>query len=170
MTAPVSRSGPNVWEFDDTARPTIVGSESAVDTTQTGECLYSVRDRCWDGCYDYEGIGEAHQCYVIQTWPITKKTEKRIYFRGGAGCTRMDRERTSFIEVVRFDEDGSAYHRVLRQRLHLTPPEVHSHRPKPKNVSELKREMADAHPDRGGSREAFETARGQYLRAKRVTS
>jgi hypothetical protein len=147
----------------------------AIDTTQqSGEFLYSLWNKCWDGCWDSgeypHGVAPDHQCHVVQTWPITKRTAKRIYFHGGAWCSRQDRERTSFIEIDRFAEDGSAYHRNLRERLYLSPPEIQSHRPQRKSTAELKREMADAHPDRGGNREEFERARDRYLSAKRVSA
>lgn len=141
--------------------------DDEIDTTQPGECLYSLWHRCWDGCWDYDfgGIKPDHQCYALQTWPIIKRTEKRIYFRGGdTGCVDWKRERTSFIDLSKFNADGVAWHRKLQELLHLSrPPEIQT-RPKPKTISELKREMADAHPDRGGTNEAFIAARQRYVR------
>jgi hypothetical protein len=80
----------------------------------------------------------------------------------------MEQERTYFIDRSAFDADGNAHHRGLRELLHLTRPEIPGGgtRPEPKTISELRREMADAHPDRGGDRDAFMAARGRYLAAK----
>lgn len=122
-------------------------------------CLYRLHDRCWDGCWDYDfgGIKPDHQCYSVLSYPILKATAKRIYFKDWC-------DRKYFIDRAAFDAEGAAYHRGLRERLHLTPPEVPA-QSKHKTVSELKREMAEAHPDRGGTDEAFIAARRRYLRA-----
>ncbi|MBH0245845.1 hypothetical protein I3W98_28000, partial [Streptomyces cavourensis] len=52
--------------------------------------------------------------------------------------------------------------------LHLNPPEIPS-QPKPPSLAELKAAMAAAHPDRGGTDEAFIAARVRYERARTTT-
>jgi hypothetical protein len=61
-----------------------------ITTTNAGAAklghLYSLWHRCWDACQDPDdpyGRKPTHRCYEVVTWPITKVTAKRIYFRGG---------------------------------------------------------------------------------------
>ena len=118
------------------------------------EFLYEL----WDANWDDGPVGN----YQILRHPITKKTCKRIYFRylnGRPGC--VDRQQ--------IEADGEIYHGYTRRRLHLAPPEIPT-RPKPPSLSELKQAMADAHPDRGGTNEAFIAARQRYERARALTA
>jgi hypothetical protein len=142
-----------------------------------GEALYSIYHRCWDACQDPDdpyGRKPTHRCYALITYPIVKVTAKRIYFRHPQG-TAMERDRIYHIDRAKFAADGHAYHRAIREGLYLTPDLIHYWQQQedkvarlgtPKTVSELRREMADAHPDRGGSRDTFMAARATYLRAK----
>jgi hypothetical protein len=114
------------------------------------EYLYELWDANWD-----DGPLGNHQ---ILSHPITKKTAKRIYFTYLNG-------RTGFVDRQRIEADGEIYHGYTRRRLHLTRPEIPS-RPKPPSLPELRKAMTDAHPDRGGSDEAFIDARQQYEAAK----
>jgi hypothetical protein len=107
---------------------------------------------------------------VIEAWPITKVTAKRVYFTrrfngrdvGNGFADRFALERDRTVKVT--DRHG---HRVT---LTLDEPAPHNpDRPK-RSLAELKREMADAHPDRGGDREQFQVARQRYLRAKAVSA
>lgn len=115
------------------------------------EYLYEL----WDANWDDGALGE----YWILRHEITKKTARRIYFTYSSG-------RTGFVERQRIEADGEIYHGYTRRRLHLTPPEIPS-RPKPPSLSELRQAMADAHPDRGGTDEAFIAARARYERARK---
>jgi hypothetical protein len=147
-----------------------------------GDHLYTL----WYGCSDYcPNVGWApahdphHQCHEVRSHPITKVTPKRIYFRFNG--TAQQRERVYFIERARFKIDHlddptlealngtralhrSVYHHGVRELLHLRPPMI----PGRPNLLELRRAMAAAHPDRGGSLEAFQLARARYLVAKAV--
>lgn len=115
------------------------------------EFLYELRDANWD-----DGpLGD----WEVLAHPIEKKTAKRIYF------TYLNSRRTSFVDRQKIETDGEIYHGYTLRRLHLTPPEI-PHQPKLASLAELKQAMADAHPDRGGSGEAFIAARARYKRAK----
>ncbi|MFJ9988602.1 hypothetical protein ACIQUD_32095 [Streptomyces globisporus] len=114
------------------------------------EYLYEL----WDANWDDGPLGN----YQILRHEITKKTPKRIYFvmRGHSG----------FVDRQRIEADGEILHGYTLRRLHLNPPEIPGQRQAP-SLPELKRAMADAHPDReSGSHEAFIAARARYERAR----
>lgn len=116
----------------------------------TVEYLYELLDANWD-----DGpLGN----WQILAHPITKKTAKRIYFTYLNG-------RPGVVDRQRIEADREIYHGYTRRRLHLTPPEIPTG-PKPPSLSELRKAMADAHPDRGGTDEAFIVARQRYERAR----
>jgi len=115
------------------------------------EYLYEL----WDANWDDGPLGN----YKILRHPITKKTAKRIYFTYLNG-------RSGFVNRQRIEADGEIYHGYTCRRLHLAEPEIPT-RPAPPSLPELRKAMADAHPDRGGSDEAFITARKRYETAKR---
>lgn len=114
------------------------------------EYLYEL----WDANWDDGALGH----YTILRHEITKKTPKRIYFTYGNG-------RSGFVDRQRIEADGEIYHGYTLRRLHLAPPEI-PHQPKPACLADLKQAMADAHPDRGGTDEAFIAARKRYEQAR----
>ncbi|MGW4030771.1 hypothetical protein ACWEFL_15870 [Streptomyces sp. NPDC004838] len=114
------------------------------------EFLYEL----WDANWDDGPLGN----YQTLQHPITKKTAARIYF---TYCTG----RNGFVDRQRIEADGEIYHGYTRRRLHLTPPEI-PHQATPPSLEELRKAMADAHPDRGGTNEAFIAARQRYERAR----
>ena len=138
-----------------------------LDTCAEPEFLYRLYYRCADACQDPDdpyGRKPTHRCYEVIAYAITKVTATRIYFRDGY-------DRRYFIDRAKFAADGRAYHCKLAEVLHLAPPEIPGRtRVEPKSVSELRREMADAHPDRGGNRDTFQEARSRYLAAKARTA
>ncbi len=107
---------------------------------------------------------------------ITRKTAKRVFYarqkyRGG----RTD---TGFIDRAALERDGEVVRRSGHwweddRRLFATldAAEAHigigQHAPKTPDLARLKQEMADAHPDRGGSAEEFIAARKRYEVAAR---
>ena len=116
----------------------------------------------WDEPYD---DAFAKGSWVRREYRITRKTAARVYYvkdyRGGEGfADRAALERDGQVRL-RYEYVGQS-HRTL----HVEPPPIPT-RQNPANLSELRKQMADAHPDRGGDREAFEAARASYLRAKR---
>jgi hypothetical protein len=114
------------------------------------EYLYEL----WDANWDDGPLGN----YKILAHSITKKTSKRIYFTYLNG-------RSGFVDRQKIEADGEIYHGYSRRRLHLAPPEIPT-RPKPPSLAELRKAMAAAHPDRGGSHEAFIAARQRYEQAR----
>ncbi|WP_030188097.1 hypothetical protein [Streptomyces violaceorubidus] len=118
---------------------------------QQTEYLYEL----WDANWDDGPLGN----YKVYAHPITKKTTKRIYF------TYLNDHRTSFVDRQKIEADGEVYHGYTMRRLHMAPPEI-PHQPKRASLAELKQAMADAHPDRGGTDEAFIAARQKYETAK----
>jgi hypothetical protein len=113
------------------------------------EYLYEL----WDAGWDDGPLGN----YEIFRHPITKKTAKRIYFTYLNG-------RNGFVDRQRIEADGEVYHGYTLHRLHLTPPEIPG-RPKPPSLPELRKAMAAAHPDRGGTDAEFIAARARYEHA-----
>ena len=114
------------------------------------EFLYEL----WDANWDDGPMGN----WQIHRNPITRKTARRIYF------TRHGH--SGFVDRQRIEADGEIWHRSLARYLHLTPPEI-PNEPKPPSLTELKAAMAAAHPDVGGTDEAFIAARRRYEAAKR---
>lgn len=114
------------------------------------EYLYEL----WDANWDDGPLGN----YKILRHEITKKTSKRIYFTYLNG-------RTGFVDRQRIEAAGEIYHGDTRHRLHLTSPEI-PHQPKPPSLPELRKAMADAHPDRGGTEAEFIAARALYETAR----
>ncbi|MGS2592051.1 hypothetical protein [Streptomyces hebeiensis] len=114
------------------------------------EYLYEL----WDANWDDGPLGN----YQILAHPITKKTPKRIYFTYLNG-------RTGFVDRQKIEADGEIYHGYTMCLLHLARPEI-PQRPQRPTLAALKAEMAAAHPDRGGSDEAFIAARQRYQRAR----
>ena len=112
------------------------------------EFLYEL----WDANWDDGPLGN----WQIIRHPITKKTARRIYFTYSTGG-----HRAGFIDRQKIEADGEICHGYTLRRLHLTEPEIPSG-PKPPDLAALKAEMAAAHPDVGGTDEAFITARRRY--------
>ncbi|RYJ29379.1 hypothetical protein CU044_2120 [Streptomyces sp. L-9-10] len=96
---------------------------------------------------------------------IIKKTPKRVYYEIN-GWTR-------FVDRQRLEADG----KVLRLSggwwepdltVYLSEPVIH--RPQAPSLSELKAAMTAAHPDRGGTDDAFTAAFERYERARSQAS
>ncbi|WP_155054569.1 hypothetical protein [Streptomyces blattellae] len=115
------------------------------------EYLYEL----WDANWDDGPLGN----YQILAHPITKKTKKRIYFTYLNG-------RSGFVDRQKIETDGGIYHGYTRRHLHLEAPEIPT-RPKLPSLPKLRKAMADAHPDRGGTNEAFIAARRRYEHARK---
>ena len=114
------------------------------------EFLYEL----WDANWDDGPLGN----YQILRHPITKKTPKRIYFtRGGS--------RAAFVDRRQIEANGEIFYRPIARTLYLAEPQIPG-RPKPPSLPELRKAMADAHPDRGGTDEAFIAARQRYEHAR----
>lgn len=118
-------------------------------TPAVAEFLYEL----WDANWDDGPLGN----WEIRRHEITQKTAKRIYF--------TFRHRTAFVDRQRIEADGEIFYRPAARTLYLTEPDI-PHQPKPPSLPELRKAMADAHPDRGGTDAAFIAARQRYERAR----
>ncbi|MFI9244189.1 hypothetical protein ACIGXF_16725 [Streptomyces sp. NPDC053086] len=123
------------------------------------EYLYAIEAEGYDGNDDW------HPTRVVQ-FQVTKKTPKRIYYRTRDG--RPER----FVDRLALERDGQVVRRSAGWwepdlRVYLNPPVIEQ--AQPASLAELKAVMAAAHPDRGGTDEAFIAARARY-EAARVTS
>ena len=103
---------------------------------------------------------------VVQ-FRITKKTPRRIYYV--ASRDWEVRPRIGFVDRPRIETDGEVWQRNRHWsapdfRLHLAPPVIEQ-AAKP-DLAELKAAMAAAHPDHGGTDEAFIAARRRYETAR----
>lgn len=114
------------------------------------EYLYEL----WDANWDDGPMGN----WQIFKHEITKKTAKRIYFTYGNG-------RSGYVDRQKLEAAGEIYHGYTLRRLHLAPPEI-PHQSKPLALPELRKAMAAAHPDRGGTDAGFIAARQRYERAR----
>ncbi len=119
-------------------------------TPAVAEFLYEL----WDANWDDGPLGN----YQILRHEITKKTAKRIYF---TYCTGHP----GFVDRQRIEADGEIFHAAAMRLLYLASPEI-PQRQKPQSLGELRKAMADAHPDRGGTGEAFIAARARYEKAR----
>lgn len=93
-------------------------------------------------------------------FPITKRTPKRVYYEING--------RTRFVDRQQLEADGQV-RRVggwwePDLTVYLSEPTLEQ--PTGSSLPELKQAMADAHPDRGGTDEAFIAARARYERAR----
>jgi hypothetical protein len=117
------------------------------------------------------GIAYADGKSWVKAYRITRKTPKRIYYIREQRFADEDPE-IGFVNRQELESTGEVINRSRGWwdadfHLYAEPPELHdSSSVMPKTLSELRAEMADAHPDRGGTREAFEAARVRYLAAK----
>ncbi len=125
--------------------------------------LYYERWKCWDWC-----PGGDHDCYEVRACPVTRVTAKRIYFRGSPDGPRWLQEQEMFVDRAAIEKDGRIYNRRLREALHLEPPTRREARQQTKCLAELRREMAELHPDVGGDPDEFRTAHARYIAAKAV--
>lgn len=112
----------------------------------------------------------------VVRFPITKKTPKRIYYLRPRFLYLPGPDwQPGYIDRQELEQHGSV-HVPYWHLLFAEPPELSSdrarrarrHRPEPvaPDLKALKAAMAAAHPDRGGTSEAFIAARTRYLRAK----
>jgi hypothetical protein len=126
--------------------------------------LYYVHWTCADGCWPPH---PGRECFVLRQCEITRITACRIYFQESADAPLHRREREWFISRIAIELGGVVWHRALQTTLYLEPPELRACR-KPKTVTQLRREMAALHPDRGGDPAEFRAAHARYVAAKAV--
>ncbi|MFF8590010.1 hypothetical protein ACF061_00980 [Streptomyces sp. NPDC015220] len=101
----------------------------------------------------------------IVRFRITKKTPKRIYYIPENWGRPVQR----FVDRVALERDGEVRRRSAGwwepdATVYLNPPELEQ--PAKPDLGALRAEMADAHPDRGGTDAEFIAARRRYEQAK----
>jgi hypothetical protein len=110
----------------------------------------------------------------IVRFPITRKTPKRVYYLRPRFLYMPGPDwQPGYVNRLELEQHGSVrvpYWFLLFAEPPELPPtrKVRTRRPEPSvpDLKALKAAMADAHPDRGGTSEAFVAARARYLRAK----
>lgn len=127
------------------------------------EYLYGIQPR---------GDDAADQERVVR-FQITRKTARRIYYVRWRG--RGDDVRIGFVSRQEIETNGEAYNRsggwwAGDYHLYAAPPELPRYAPltaaeRKAELARLRREMGDAHPDRGGTAEGFMAARARYKAA-----
>lgn len=131
--------------------------------------------------YGYYDHGTRRWVYSkIVRLPVTKKTPRRIYF---LRSSEPGEYQTGYIDRQDFEANGWVYtSRYIK--VSATPPKLPKDKPfipppfppeyprttvyAPADLKKLKAEMANAHPDKGGTSEAFIAARKRYVDAKRM--
>jgi len=128
--------------------------------------IYAAYISSWidDMTYDY------HRAVIPAR--VIRRTAKRIYYARPERFGRPPRA-NGYIDRLAFDRDGEIrtrhyheydYHLFASKAAaedYVFPPADAG-----PDLRELRMAMADAHPDRGGTREQFAAARERYLRAK----
>src|SRR5260370_35373960 len=102
---------------------------------------------------------------------MSRKAAQRVL------VTRPYGDRTGYVSRQALERDGEVWYRAGREHLYATCERaqaiIDAHPRKPRgrrDLRELRRAMADAHPDRGGTNEEFIAARERYERALRQAS
>lgn len=109
--------------------------------------------------------GEVVAGQVVR-FPITKRTDKRVYFHA---YTLGDLAAIHYVDAARLARDGEAHMlgegwpADFRNTFYATreAAEATAH----SDITQLRRQMASVHPDRGGTNEQFMAARKRYERA-----
>jgi len=113
--------------------------------------------------------------YSGTTYRVIRKTPQRVYYvlddhRGADGHGTIRHVNRHILEtdgmVGRHCGHWWENDRVLHTREHYETHRAADVQRQPDDLRRLHRDMVDAHPDRGGSAEAFRAARKRYLAAK----
>ncbi|MFJ8027427.1 hypothetical protein [Streptomyces sp. NPDC096311] len=149
------------------ARPPRSAHTESVPPPSAVGYLYAIEP----GRYDLDDQTWIHGRIV--NFPITKKTAKRIYYLRPRGPLEWE---PGYVDRQDLEQHGSV-HVPYWHLLFAEPPELPPARavrarrrwpdPALPDLKALKAAMADAHPDRGGTSEAFIAAREKYERARR---
>lgn len=118
--------------------------------------------------------GDHHQAVVPVR--VIRRTARRVYYERPGRFGRPS-EASGYIDRLEFERAGeirTRHYHDYDYHLFASRPAAEDYvYPAPASgpdLRELRMAMADAHPDRGGSREDFEAARARYLRAKERTT
>lgn len=128
------------------------------------EYLYAVVAAHYDGNDDWVPA-------AVAAFRITRRTAKRVYY---VRREHGDDVVIGCVDRLALERDGEVYSRGAGGwwapdfHLFAAPPVLEPARPEPPDVRGLKAAMRAAHPDMGGSDEAFIAARERYERATGV--
>jgi hypothetical protein len=142
-------------------------TRTTANDAPTDGCLYAIEP----GYYDY---GERTWIHArIVRLPITKKTPKRIFYSRSSEPGEYE---TGYVDRQDFEAKGwvwsSRYTKICADPPELEPPiTFRPPRPAPyvPDLKALKAAMAAAHPDHGGTSEAFIAAHERYEQARRMS-
>ncbi|MCU1617324.1 MAG: hypothetical protein JWO98_4864, partial [Frankiales bacterium] len=130
--------------------------------------LYAIES----GYYDYS-VREWIHAKVVRL-PVTKRTARRIFYSRSSEPAEYE---TGYVDRQQFEAQGwvwsSRYSKIYAELPELVEPPITIRPPRPApsyipDLKQLKAEMAAAHPDRGGTNEAFIAAHEKYQRARRM--
>jgi hypothetical protein len=129
------------------------------------ECLYGIEAGHYDG-------NDEWQPQRVVAFRITKKTARRIYY--DANLTGNRAAQIRFVPRQLIEAEGTVCRKSAGWwesdlQLWLEPPQTWPPKQQP-DLNQLKSEMAAAHPDRGGTDEAFIAARRRYEDAKAAST
>jgi len=135
---------------------------SSSDKLEQVEYLYAIEAEHYEG--------DDNRFYVpkrVITFRITKKTAKRIYYLRYEHRGRGD---VGYIDRQQIEAEGELFRKSAGwwepdARLYLKPPVLEVYAPAP-DLAALKAAMRAAHPDMGGTHEAFLEAHERYERAR----
>lgn len=131
------------------------------------EYLYGVQPMHWVG-------DEVRVDARVVRFRIVRKTRARIFY---VRDERRGTPRIGSVNRVRLEADGDVYRGATTgwwerdKRVYLAPPVLDADaavRPSPATLAELKAAMTAAHPDHGGTGEAFMRAHAAYRQARRT--
>lgn len=152
-------------------------AKPAAKTGETRATEYLYGETSYISDYDNSYVHHVHE------FQVTRKTAKRIYYirepqrvyHDNDGSELVSPPEVGFVDRQEIESKGEVRNRGVHwsardSRLYLKPPAPPEHwqRPQrdPQELKRLKREMADAHPDHGGSSETFIAARHRYVAAR----
>lgn len=131
------------------------------------EYLYGVQPMHWVG-------DQVRVDARVVRFRIVRKTRARIFY---VRDERRGTPRIGSVNRVRLEADGNVYRGATTgwwesdKRLYLAPPTLDADatvRPSPTTLAELKAAVTAAHPDHGGTDEAFMAAHAAYRQARRT--
>lgn len=124
------------------------------------EYLYAIEAEHYEG-----DDSRFHVPARVITFRITRKTPKRIYY-----LRHEQRGQVGYVDRQQIEAEGELFRKSAGwwerdARLYLRPPVLKVYAPAP-DLGELKAAMRAAHPDMGGSQQAFLEAHERYERAR----
>ncbi|MFF1574729.1 hypothetical protein ACFVWR_18470 [Leifsonia sp. NPDC058292] len=128
------------------------------------EYLYAIKADSYEG-----DDSRYHKPKHVVRFPIQRKTAKRIYY---VADTWGPKPTVRFVDRQKMESEGEVY-----TSRHWSASDFHLYMKEPiletasePTLAQLKSAMREAHPDMGGSHEAFLTAHQRYEKARSKSS